>query len=106
MNTPLNRLHVIGIVEGISALLLFFVAMPLKYMLDMPLAVKYTGWAHGVLFMLYIGALIHAAFVYRWSLVKIGGGFIASVVPFGTFIFDAWVVKKEETKLIREEVLV
>ena len=58
MNTPLNRLHIIGIVEGISALLLFFVAMPMKYMLDMPLAVKYTGWAHGVLFMLYIGALL------------------------------------------------
>jgi len=106
MNTPLKRLHIIGITEGISAILLFFVAMPMKYMLDMPLAVKYTGWAHGVLFMLYIGALLHAAFVYRWSIIKIALGFVASVVPFGTFIFDAKVVKQEETRLVREEVLV
>ena len=106
MNTPLKRLHVIGIVEGISALLLFFVAMPMKYALDMPLAVKYTGWAHGVLFMLYIGALLHAAFTYRWSLVKIALGFIASVVPFGTFIFDAKVVKQQGIKPVREKVLV
>lgn len=105
MNTPLKRLHVIGIVEGISALLLFFVAMPLKYMLDMPLAVKYTGWAHGVLFMLYIGALLHAAFEYRWSLLKIAMGFVASVVPFGTFIFDAKVVKQEQEKAKKQKVM-
>ena len=104
MNTPLKRLHIIGITEGISALLLFFVAMPMKYMLDMPLAVKYTGWAHGVLFMLYIAALLHAAFAYRWSIIKIALGFVASVVPFGTFVFDAKVVKEQETRLIREEV--
>ena len=105
MNTPLKRLHVIGITEGISALLLFFVAMPLKYMLDMPLAVKYTGWAHGLLFVLYIGALLHAAFAYRWSIVKIALGFIASVLPFGTFVFDAKVVKQQQAKAVREKVM-
>ncbi|KAA9331867.1 DUF3817 domain-containing protein [Adhaeribacter soli] len=105
MNTPLKRLHVIGIIEGISALLLFFVAMPLKYLLDMPLAVKYTGWAHGLLFMLYIGALLHAAFAYRWSILKIAMGFVASVLPFGTFVFDAKVVKQQQTKAEREKVL-
>jgi integral membrane protein len=105
MNTPLKRLHIIGIVEGISALLLFFVAMPMKYMLDMPLAVKYTGWAHGVLFMLYIGALLHAAFAYRWSMLKIAMGFVASVVPFGTFIFDAKVVKLEQEKTQKQKVM-
>src|SRR5687768_8307900 len=106
MNTPLKRLHIIGLLEGISSLILFFIAMPLKYFMDMPLAVKYTGWAHGLLFMLYIGALLHAAFVYRWSLVKIALGFVASVVPFGPFVYDAKVVKEEETKLVREGVLV
>ena len=104
MNTPLKRLHIIGLLEGFSSLVLFFIAMPLKYFMDMPLAVKYTGWAHGVLFVLYIVALLHAAFVYRWSLVKIALGFVASVVPFGPFVYDAWVVKKEESKLVQEQV--
>lgn len=106
MNTPLKRLHVIGILEGFSALLLFFIAMPLKYGFDMPLAVKYTGWAHGLLFVLYIGALLQAAFTYKWSLLKIVLGFVASVLPFGTFIFDAKVVKQQEILLVREEVIV
>lgn len=106
MNTSLKRLHLIGILEGISALLLFFVAMPLKYGFDMPLAVKYTGWAHGLLFVLYIGALLHAALVNKWSLVKVALGFVASVVPFGTFIFDAKVVKQEAAKQVREKVMV
>ena len=106
MNTPLKRLHLIGILEGFSALVLFFVAMPMKYILHMPLAVKYTGWLHGLLFVLYIGALLHAALQYKWSLGRVALGFIASVAPFGPFVFDAWVVKKEEMKLIREEVIV
>ncbi len=105
MNTPLKRLHIIGLLEGISSLILFFIAMPMKYFMDMPLAVKYTGWAHGLLFVLYIGALLHAAFTYRWSLIKIALGFVASVVPFGPFIYDAKVVKEEEAKLVREGVM-
>jgi len=44
----------VALAEGISYILLLFVAMPLKYLFDMPLAVKYTGWAHGLLFVLYI----------------------------------------------------
>lgn len=106
MNTPLKRLHTIGLLEGISSLVLFFIAMPMKYFMDMPLAVKYTGWAHGLLFVLYIGALLHAAITYKWSLGKVFLGFVASVVPFGPFVFDAWVVKKEEAKLVREAVIV
>ena len=105
MNTPLKSQHIIGLLEVISSLVLFFIAMPMKYFMDMPLAVKYTGWAHGLLFVLYIGALLHAAFTYKWSVGKIALGFVASVVPFGPFVFDAWVVKKEETKLIREEAI-
>ena len=98
MNATLKRLHLIGILEGISSLVLFFVAMPMKYLLDMPLAVKYTGWAHGVLFLLYIGALLHAAVSFRWSIFKVALGFIASLVPFGPFVFDAKVVKQEAEK--------
>src|SRR6187399_1066768 len=104
MNT-LSIFRKVAVAEGISYILLVFIAMPLKYMLDMPLAVKYTGWAHGLLFVLYIGALLHAAFAYRWSIVKIALGFIASVLPFGTFVFDAKVVKQQQAKAVREKVM-
>lgn len=41
----------------ISFLVLLFVAMPLKYAAGIPEAVKYTGWAHGILFILYVAFL-------------------------------------------------
>ena len=59
-NTSVGRLRLAGITEGISFLVLLFIAMPLKYWAGMPLAVKYTGWAHGVLFVLYGICLIMA----------------------------------------------
>ena len=49
----LNLFRKIAIAEGISYILLLFIAMPLKYWANMPQAVKYTGWAHGLLFVLY-----------------------------------------------------
>ena len=49
-----NRFRIIAVLEGWSYVLLLFIAMPLKYMFDMPLFVKYLGWAHGALFVAYM----------------------------------------------------
>ena len=66
MNT-LSIFRKVAVAEGISYVLLVFIAMPLKYWAEMPLAVKYTGWAHGVLFMMYVVLLIMAWMEYKWS---------------------------------------
>ena len=89
----MGRLRIIGLVEGISYLVLLFVAMPLKYWADMPAAVRVVGSLHGGLFVLYVLALLHVMVVYRWSLWK---GCLAFVLPLGTFWADA--------KLFREPV--
>lgn len=96
MKTPISRLRTIGIYEGISALILFGIAMPLKYLADMPEAVKYVGWAHGILFILYIVALLQVTLVHRWSVLKVAAGVLASLVPFGPFVLDAKLLKGEE----------
>nr|WP_250432318.1 DUF3817 domain-containing protein [Pontibacter ruber] len=103
MNTPLSRLRTIGIYEGFSSLVLFGIAMPLKYMAGMPEAVKYVGWAHGVLFILYILAVVQVTFVHKWSLVKVAGAFFASLIPLGPFIFDKKFLKPEEERLAAEK---
>ncbi len=87
MNTQLKRFKTIGILEAISFLLLLGIAMPLKYMMDMPLAVKYVGWAHGLLFMAYIVGLYLAADEQKWGFKTIALGFIAALLPFGPFVF-------------------
>ena len=97
-NTAIGRLRLIGISEGISYLLLLSIAMPLKYFAGLPEAVKYTGWVHGLLFILYVIALIQVKVSLHWSLKKTAIAFIASLLPFGTFILDKqW---REEEKIV------
>ena len=42
-------LRFVSFSEGVSYLLLLLVAMPLKYVWGIPLAVKWVGWAHAAL---------------------------------------------------------
>jgi len=95
---PLRRLRIIGFLEGISFLILLGIAMPLKYYAGMPLAVKVTGWAHGLLFILYIYAVIQAYFEYGWSIKKALIALAASLFPFGPFLLEPG-LKKEELEL-------
>jgi integral membrane protein len=94
-HAPLRRFQLIAILEGVSFLLLLFIAMPLKYAAGFLLAVKYTGWAHGVLFILYVAFLADVVLKYRWSVKLAIIAFLASLLPFGTFVLDARVIKKE-----------
>jgi integral membrane protein len=80
----------VAVAEGISYILLLFIAMPLKYWADMPLAVKYTGWAHGLLFVLYIVFWLMTWQESRWKASKAAMFLFSSFLPFAPF----WVDKK------------
>ncbi|QDH80743.1 DUF3817 domain-containing protein [Echinicola soli] len=84
----LNRFRIISYAEGISYLLLLFIAMPLKYTMDMPLAVKYTGWVHGLLFIAYVYLIFPTRRSLNWTFRRTLFALIASVLPFGPFLFD------------------
>ena len=96
MKTPISRFRLIGFYEGLSYLLLLGIAMPVKYIFGIPELVKYVGWAHGVLFIMYMVALLHVVVVHKWSLGKIAAGVIASLLPFGPFILDKKLLQTEE----------
>ena len=85
----------IGRAEGVSYLLLLLIAMPLKYFADMPLAVKYTGWVHGLLFVLYVAAIVLTGVERKWSLWKMFLFFLAALLPFGPFVAEARLLKGE-----------
>lgn len=84
----LKKFRIVGYLEGLSLLILLFIAMPLKYKMGMPQAVKVVGWVHGLLFMGYIGLLAGMRAEHGWSMKKTMWGFVAAVLPFGTFVFD------------------
>jgi integral membrane protein len=95
---PLQYLRKTGIAEGISFLVLLLIAMPLKYIWGMPLAVKYVGWAHGLLFVSYVALAYYVKEIYNWPFKKFLFAFIAAWLPLGTFVYDKQ-LKKEEALL-------
>ena len=86
--TAIGRLRLIGMIEGVSFILLLGVAMPLKYAAGYPMAVKVVGWAHGVLFILFCAALFQVWRGVPWSFGRATAAFVAALVPFGPFILD------------------
>ena len=81
-------MRLVGMLEGISFLLLMGVAMPLKYFAGLPDAVKYTGWIHGLLFIGYamanLSALVSGKISFRDSVIAL----IVSLIPCGPFFVD------------------
>ena len=92
----IKSLRVVGFLEGISFLLLIFIAMPLKYIWDNPILVKYVGMGHGVLFIAFLVVLFVVCEKQKWSLKMFLLGLIASILPFGPFIFDHKLKKLEQ----------
>jgi integral membrane protein len=87
--------RIISLAEGISLLVLLFIAMPMKYFIGMPEVVRIVGSIHGGLFILYAVALAVVHFTQRWSFLFSLGAFAASFIPFGTFVLDKYLRKKE-----------
>ena len=86
--TTIGRLRIIGFIEGVSFIVLLFIAMPLKYVFKMPEMVKQVGMMHGLLFVLYVMAVVFAKVEKEWSLGKMGVALLVSFIPFGTFWAD------------------
>jgi integral membrane protein len=94
--TSVGRLRAIGIVEGISFLLLLGVAMPLKYFAGLPQAVTVVGWLHGLLFITFCIALTQAHQEAKWTAWRTGAVLIAALLPFGPFVIDRRLRKEDK----------
>lgn len=80
---------IIATLEGISLLVLLFIAMPLKYIWEMPETVRIVGMAHGLLFIAYIFLAIMLKVEQNWDTKKFLIICVASVIPFGTFYIES-----------------
>jgi len=89
----LKFLRTLAFIEGCSTLILFGIAMPLKYWLGMPELVPIVGMIHGILFL----SLVVVSVLGIWR-VPIGlalgiGGIFAAIIPLGPFVLDIWLKK-------------
>lgn len=93
--SQIRTFRLTALAEGISFLTLLFIAMPMKYFMGMPEVVRVVGSIHGGLFVLYVGLLAMLHFRQRWPFSFSLYALLASVIPFGTFMLDKQLRKKE-----------
>lgn len=80
--------RIITFLEGLSYILLLFVAVPIKYSSGDASFVKMLGMPHGLLFMAYILIAFFVRTEYQWNLKQLLVVLLASIIPFGTFYVD------------------
>ena len=93
--SQIRAFRMIALAEGCSFLILLCIAMPMKYFMGMPEVVRVAGTIHGGLFLLYVGLLAMLHFRQRWSVMFSLYAFVASIIPFGTFVLDKQLREKE-----------
>jgi integral membrane protein len=94
----INRLRLIGYIEGISFLVLLLFAMPMKYMAGKPSLVMWGGWIHGVLFILFCFALLETKIKMHWKIKTAVVPLIAALVPCGPFLIDRWLKDSDRNR--------
>lgn len=92
LSVNLKILRVLALVEGVSYLLLG-ITMPLKYQWNMDMPNKIVGMAHGVLFIAYLLMVFIVNLKAKWSIATNFWAYLASLLPFGTFVADAKIFK-------------
>lgn len=84
----IKTFRIISFLEGISYLLLLFVAVPIKYFGENETYVKMLGMPHGLLFLGYIILAIMLKYELEWKSKTFWTILVASVIPFGIFYID------------------
>ncbi|HEX2532606.1 MAG TPA: DUF3817 domain-containing protein [Chitinophagaceae bacterium] len=95
MQTKVGRLRIIGLLEGLSLLLLLFVAMPLKYGGNEPVLTQVLGPVHGALFLLFVFNTLSVGVEQGWKFTTTTWKvLLACMLPFGTFYIDRKILSK------------
>ena len=92
----IKTFRVISYLEGISYILLLFIAVPIKYYANDPSLVKLLGMPHGLLFVAYVILSLVNSKEYKWNFKKTLVVLISSIIPFGTFYVDYKYLKTDE----------
>lgn len=96
--TKIGRLRIIGMLEGISLLILLFIAVPMKYIFNNPEGSKLIGPIHGALFLLFIINTLSVGVEQNWKRQTTWKVLLACIIPFGTFYIDKKILRTINTK--------
>lgn len=98
LQTKIGRLRIIALLEGISLLILVFIAMPAKYYFDNPSITKLMGPIHGALFVFFTINTLSVAIEQNWKFRQTTWKvLLACIIPFGTFYIDRKILKPQNS---------
>lgn len=83
----LRSFRLLSLIEGLSLLVLLFVAMPAKYGFGHDF-VWPVGMTHGVLWLAYVVMSLLVSHLRKWSVVAWLLALLCSVLPFGFVLLD------------------
>ena len=89
-----NIFRLVALLEGVSYILLLFIAVPIKYWGGDEHWVKLLGMPHGILFVSYVMFAFLIKKNAKWGIKDLGIILLASILPFGTFYVDWKYLKK------------
>jgi len=92
-----KKIRYVAVAEGISYLLLLTLSILKRTTsIDVHAGIQYLGMLHGILFVLFVIAIGAGIFILKWSFLRAAWAFVASLLPFGTFVLDVQLIKEEK----------
>lgn len=99
--SALGLLRMVGFLEGLSLIVLVFIAVPLKHFYANPALVKTIGPIHGALFLVFIVLALRVSIDQEWKIFKVTWKLIlSSFIPFGTFYMDHTLLKPRHNEIL------
>ena len=92
--SELQKFRLINKIEGISFIILIFIAMPLKYSFGFPVATKIVGMIHGLLVFVFLYQIFEAKKEAGFTLKETAFYTLLSLIPFGSFYTDKLLARK------------
>ena len=93
-----NIFRLVALLEGVSYILLLFIAVPIKYWGGDAQWVKLLGMPHGLLFVSYLILAFLIKDDNQWRNKDVVIIMFASILPFGTFYVDWKYLRKLKFK--------
>ena len=95
LTSNVSRLRIVAFLEGLSLIVLVFIAVPIKYLYHEPSLTKIIGPIHGGLFLLFLFNTLSVAVERKWKFSQTTWKLVvACFIPFGTFYIDRTILRK------------
>lgn len=97
MKSVLLRFRVMAVIAGVMSLLLWFVDLPVAYLLDnaeLKAKVAWIPFVHGWVYLVYVLTAVQFAVKNRWPIFKMLALILAGTLPVASLIAERRVVRK------------